>query len=142
MNRQTATNDHTPLSLACAGGHLAAVEVLLAAGANPYHKLKDNSTMIIEAARGGHTPVIRCLLDYTPPNGAKNMKGQVPAGKQGQVAKAGVASAQNQKVEAGKGAAAAAAAAQARPQAASSMLRKSRSTSTLDSTAPPQQQQV
>ena len=43
INRQTASNDHTPLSLACAGGHVAAVEVLLAAGADPYHKLKVSS---------------------------------------------------------------------------------------------------
>lgn len=51
-------------TLAAAGGHLAAVEVLLKAGANAYHKLKDNSTMVIEAARGGHTNCIRAILDY------------------------------------------------------------------------------
>ena len=33
-------NDHTVLSLACAGGHLAVVELLLAHGADPLHKLK------------------------------------------------------------------------------------------------------
>lgn len=71
VNRQTASNDHTSLSLACAGGHIAAVEILLAAGANPYHKLKDNSTMIIEAARGGHTSVIRALLDHAPNRGSE-----------------------------------------------------------------------
>ena len=29
VNRQTTNNDHTPLSLACAGGHLPVVEVKL-----------------------------------------------------------------------------------------------------------------
>lgn len=73
INRVTANNDHTPLSLACAGGHLAVVELLLAHSADPFHKLKDNSTMIIEAAKGGHTNVVKLLLDYphsvmlTPP---------------------------------------------------------------------------
>jgi ankyrin repeat domain-containing protein 17 len=73
INRVTANNDHTPLSLACAGGHLAVVELLLAHSADPFHKLKDNSTMVIEAAKGGHTNVVKLLLDYpqsvtlTPP---------------------------------------------------------------------------
>jgi ankyrin repeat domain-containing protein 17 len=40
VNRQTTTNDHTVLSLACAGGHLAVVELLLAHGGDPTHKLK------------------------------------------------------------------------------------------------------
>ncbi|XP_067003505.2 ankyrin repeat domain-containing protein 17 isoform X3 [Anabrus simplex] len=64
VNRQTTNNDHTPLSLACAGGHLAVVELLLAQSADPFHKLKDNSTMLIEAAKGGHTNVVQLLLDF------------------------------------------------------------------------------
>ncbi|KAL6268769.1 hypothetical protein P5V15_001894 [Pogonomyrmex californicus] len=64
VNRQTTNNDHTPLSLACAGGHITVVELLLSQSANPFHKLKDNSTMLIEAAKGGHTAVVQLLLDY------------------------------------------------------------------------------
>lgn len=40
VNKQTTNNDHNPLSLACAGGHLPIVELLLAHGADPTHKLK------------------------------------------------------------------------------------------------------
>ena len=40
LNRQTTNNDHTPLSLACAGGHLAVDEL------------------------NGHTQVVHLLLDY------------------------------------------------------------------------------
>lgn len=43
MNRTTANNDHTVLSLACTGGHLAVVELLLAHGADPTHRLKVRS---------------------------------------------------------------------------------------------------
>ncbi|GAB6028256.1 hypothetical protein CHUAL_002439 [Chamberlinius hualienensis] len=64
INKQTTNNDHTPLSLACAGGHLVVVELLLNNGADITHKLKDNSTMLIEAAKGGHTAVVQLLLDY------------------------------------------------------------------------------
>ncbi|XP_062379878.1 ankyrin repeat and KH domain-containing protein 1-like isoform X2 [Sardina pilchardus] len=64
VNRSTANNDHTVVSLACAGGHLAVVELLLAHGADPTHRLKDGSSMLIEAAKGGHTNVVSYLLDY------------------------------------------------------------------------------
>jgi len=40
VDRKTTNSDHSVLSLACAGGHLAVVELLLAHGADPYHKLK------------------------------------------------------------------------------------------------------
>ena len=40
VNRATANNDHTALSLACHGGHLHVVKVLLQHGANPHHILK------------------------------------------------------------------------------------------------------
>lgn len=47
MNRTTANNDHTVLSLACAGGHLAVVELLLAHGADPTHRLKVRAWYIL-----------------------------------------------------------------------------------------------
>lgn len=40
VNRATTSNDHTVLSLACAGGYLAVVELLLAHGAKADHILK------------------------------------------------------------------------------------------------------
>ncbi|XP_050562962.1 ankyrin repeat domain-containing protein 17 isoform X4 [Spodoptera frugiperda] len=64
VNRMTALGDHTPLSLACAGGHVDVVKFLLACDADPFRKLKDNSTMLIEAAKGGHAAVVLLLLDY------------------------------------------------------------------------------
>ena len=48
VNKATTNNDHTPLSLACAGGHLAIVELLLQNKADPYHKLKVILTFFIQ----------------------------------------------------------------------------------------------
>ena len=64
VNKETINNEHTPLSLACASGHVQIVEFLLLSEADPYHKLKDNSTMIIEAVKGGYTEVAKMLIDY------------------------------------------------------------------------------
>jgi ankyrin repeat domain-containing protein 17 len=58
VNRQTTNNDHTTLSLACAGGHQTVVELLLKSTADKYHKLKDNSTILLEAVKGGHFGVV------------------------------------------------------------------------------------
>ena len=43
MNHNTGTNDHTVLSLASAGGHLAVVQYLLMQGADPSYVLKVSS---------------------------------------------------------------------------------------------------
>ncbi|XP_069508766.1 ankyrin repeat and KH domain-containing protein 1 isoform X2 [Ambystoma mexicanum] len=88
MNRSTANNDHTVVSLACAGGHLAVVELLLAHGADPTHRLKDGSTMLIEAAKGGHTNVVSYLLDYPNnilPVSTSDLPSLTPSSDQSQV---------------------------------------------------------
>uniref|UniRef100_H2YLD4 Uncharacterized protein n=1 Tax=Ciona savignyi TaxID=51511 RepID=H2YLD4_CIOSA len=64
VNRTTRNNEHSVLSLACVCGHLSVVELLLCQGADPMHKLKDGSTMLLEAAKGGHTQVVQFLLDF------------------------------------------------------------------------------
>lgn len=55
VNRQTTNNDHTPLSLACAGGHLPVVELLLAQSADPFHRLKVRFFFFIE--------VLTCIIN-------------------------------------------------------------------------------
>ena len=40
VNRHTANNDHTVLSLACSGGHISTVQYLLNQGASPTHILR------------------------------------------------------------------------------------------------------
>lgn len=54
VNRATANNDHTVVSLACAGGHLAVVELLLAHGADPTHRLKVILTLLMSVIDHAH----------------------------------------------------------------------------------------
>ena len=56
------------------------VELLLQNKADPYHKLKDNSTMLIEAAKGGHTNVVSVLIDYNPTTLTPAEGGAAPEG--------------------------------------------------------------
>ena len=68
VNRQTSNGEHNVLSIACYGGHYEVVKTLLAHKADPSFKLKDGSTMIIEAAKGGHMKIVELL--YSFPDGA------------------------------------------------------------------------
>lgn len=49
--------------LACHGGHVGVVEVLLAAGARGDHVGRCNATALLLAARGGHVGVVSTLLE-------------------------------------------------------------------------------
>ena len=51
VNLYSENNEHTVLSFACQNGQLSVVQRLIQAGANPNAKLKDGSTMLIEAAK-------------------------------------------------------------------------------------------
>ena len=64
INKATTYLDHTVLSLACGGGHLPLVELLLANGGDSSFILKDNSNCLIEAAKGGHTRIVQLLIDW------------------------------------------------------------------------------
>ncbi|XP_030835495.1 ankyrin repeat domain-containing protein 17 isoform X5 [Strongylocentrotus purpuratus] len=88
VNKATTNNDHTVLSLACAGGHLKVVELLLAHNADPSHKLKDNSTCLIESAKGGHSDVMVLVLEY-PTNMIAHPEGMAtpPTPDQGEVSR-------------------------------------------------------
>lgn len=57
-------NGRTALSFACAGGKYDIVILLLEYNADPYHESLDGSTMVIEAAKGGYTNIIKLLLNY------------------------------------------------------------------------------
>ena len=47
VNRHTANNDHTVLSLASTGGHISVVQYLLMQGADPMHVLRVRSTLLL-----------------------------------------------------------------------------------------------
>ena len=64
INKVTTNSEHTPLSLACHGGHTAVVEYLLSQGADSTQRLKDNSSMLIEAAKGGHAQIVQLLIEH------------------------------------------------------------------------------
>ncbi|OUC43395.1 KH domain protein, partial [Trichinella nativa] len=63
INRLTPGREHTALSLACSFGKEAVARLLLERGADVNVKLKDGTTCVMEASRGGHTGVCRILLD-------------------------------------------------------------------------------
>lgn len=63
-NLTTLNNEDTALSLACASGQEHIVNILLNKGANLNHRLKDNSNMLIEAAKGGHARIVQLLIEH------------------------------------------------------------------------------
>ncbi|KAK4336959.1 hypothetical protein RND71_043409 [Anisodus tanguticus] len=64
INKATTNRDHTALSLACFVGHKDVVSFLLSKYAKLKYRLKDNSTILIEATKGGHTQIAKKLLEY------------------------------------------------------------------------------
>ncbi|KAF0988668.1 hypothetical protein HZS_1980, partial [Henneguya salminicola] len=63
INKKDPENHHTALSLACLNGHINIVKILLQYGADPYHTLKDNSTILIQACKGGELSIVNLLLE-------------------------------------------------------------------------------
>ncbi len=47
VNRHTSSNDHSVLSLSCAGGHVNVVQYLLMQGAEPTHTLRVSSATFV-----------------------------------------------------------------------------------------------
>merc|ERR1712176_1106498 len=63
IDQKSASNNDTPLTLACDNGHLETVKVLLERGANKEHRDKKGFTPLILAATSGHLAICQELIN-------------------------------------------------------------------------------
>lgn len=56
--------ENSPLIYGCAGGHEEVVRILLEAGANVEHYNEDGCTPLKAAAKIGHVPIVKMLLEH------------------------------------------------------------------------------
>jgi ankyrin repeat protein len=75
--RSPRWEDGTPLTVACVAGHLAIVQMLLAAGASADAQCGDGSALLM-AAWGEHEPVVRQLLDAGADPKLASASGETP----------------------------------------------------------------
>ena len=64
IEAQSERTKDTPLSLACSGGRLEVVELLLDRGANKEHRNVSDYTPLSLAASGGYVNIIKLLLNH------------------------------------------------------------------------------
>ena len=64
LNRPDPLSGLTPLMFAIRGNHLASVEILLKAGAQPIHTGASGMPPLVQAARIGHTEMLDMLFRY------------------------------------------------------------------------------
>jgi ankyrin repeat domain-containing protein 17 len=55
---------NTPLMYACANGHVDAVNILLAHGANVEDHNENGHTPLMEAASAGHVQIAKVIIDH------------------------------------------------------------------------------
>lgn len=68
INRTSANNDCTALSLACSKGWIKIIEFLLERGANRHIKLKDNINSLFEAVKSGNSEAADLVMYHQPKN--------------------------------------------------------------------------
>ena len=65
IEAQSERTKDTALSLACSGGRLEVVDLLLQRGANKEHRNVSDYTPLSLAASGGYVNIIKLLLQHT-----------------------------------------------------------------------------
>lgn len=68
INRTSASNDCTALTLACSKGWIKIIEYLLEHGANRHIKLKDNVNSLFEAVKSGNSEAADLVMYHQPKN--------------------------------------------------------------------------